>query len=145
MTKKDAPGKDFGKARAKFGTNKIGKALQMRAEGYKLKDITQATGLSMSYVSRLTRHFLARGAGRVVSATSEASLSLLQARLKKLENESRLIRDQIKKLTGGGSGKPGDAPKGKAGAAKPSRVDPAPRLHLRKMPPDAAESGDASD
>lgn len=99
MAKKTKVGADFGKARSKFSHNKLAKAIQLRAAGEPLREVARLTGLSMSYVCRLTRDYMVKGRGRVSVATTEDSLTLLRARLAKLEAEARNVRAQIKRLT----------------------------------------------
>lgn len=123
---KNKPGRDFGESRNKFPVGKIAKALQLRADGHRLEHISQQTGLSMSYISRLSRQFLARGKGRVSAATTAAQESLLTARLKKIETEARGIREQLKKLRGGSSGKPSNSKKSGVGAAPAAGAHSAP-------------------
>lgn len=132
------PGRDWGGARSKYSAAKLKQALEMRAKGARLHQIAKATGLSPSYVCKLTSKFLQHGRGRTAGLPTKVSLVILRLRLTKVEKEAREIRSRIALLTGAEKhGKPRDAAKGRASALPTGHVAPGPGDEVREVRGDA--------
>jgi hypothetical protein len=129
----EQPGLNWGAGRPKYTQAKVALAMKMRAAGSRLREIEEKTGLSISYVSKLTR-FLEVGKGRSDLGSKEASRALLLNRKKKLTKQLRQINQQLKFLAGEMvDGKSEHATVSLVGPATPTGSDSNPGSELRRV------------
>jgi hypothetical protein len=130
-------GQSWGAGRPKYPQEAVDRAMQLRADGMKLQGISAATGLSVSYISRLGR-FAEQGKGRSGGVSNSLLLTTLKARQKKLKRRLNEINRQIREIKNGKQVDPSKGTMGPDKTAGAAEVDRRPLRLLRAPAPGSA-------
>jgi hypothetical protein len=123
-------GQSWGVGRPKYTQEAVDRAMQ-------LQGISAATGLSVSYISRLGR-FAEQGKGRSGGVSNPLLLVTLKARQKKLKRRLNEINWQIREIKNGKQVDPSKGTMGPDKTAGTAEVDRRPLRVLRAPAPGSA-------
>lgn len=100
-SKSNSPPKRWSEENPKFRRSEIAKALELRADGLKVKEVGRRLKMHYTYVTRLCRSVANEDLSRQLESerAKAASIRLLQQEKRKLETRLKKVNEALCRLT----------------------------------------------